>query len=38
VTLIQDNNETAEAREHSEKNWQMMLDGLKAVVEEKPPA
>jgi uncharacterized protein YndB with AHSA1/START domain len=34
VTLIQDNNETAEAREHSEKNWQAMLDGLKEVVED----
>jgi uncharacterized protein YndB with AHSA1/START domain len=34
VTLIQDNNETAEARDHSEKNWKAMLDGLKNVVEE----
>ena len=33
VTLIQDNNETAEAKDHSEKNWQSMLDGLKQVVE-----
>jgi len=33
VTLIQDNNETSEAREHSEKNWQAMLDGLKGFVE-----
>jgi uncharacterized protein YndB with AHSA1/START domain len=33
VTLIQDSNETADAREHSEKNWQAMLDGLKDVVE-----
>ncbi len=33
VTLIQDNNETPEARDHSEKNWQMMLEGLKEVVE-----
>jgi uncharacterized protein YndB with AHSA1/START domain len=38
VTLIQDNNETAEARDHSEKNWQAMLDGLKSVVEETVPA
>jgi uncharacterized protein YndB with AHSA1/START domain len=38
VTLIQDNNETPEARDHSEKNWQAMLDGLKAVVEETVPA
>ena len=33
VTLIQDSNETSEAREHSEKNWQAMLDGLKGFVE-----
>jgi uncharacterized protein YndB with AHSA1/START domain len=33
VTLIQDNNETAETRDHSEDNWQTMLDGLKNVVE-----
>jgi hypothetical protein len=32
--LIQDNNATAEARDHSEQNWQAMLDGLKTVVEE----
>jgi uncharacterized protein YndB with AHSA1/START domain len=38
VTLIQDNNETPEVRDHSEKNWQAMLDGLKAVVEESVPA
>ncbi len=34
VTLIQDNNDTAEAKDHSEGNWQTMLDGLKKVVEE----
>jgi uncharacterized protein YndB with AHSA1/START domain len=33
VTLTQDNNETDEAREHSEENWQMMLDGLKKLLE-----
>lgn len=33
VTLSQDNNETEEAREHSEKNWRMMLDGLKKLLE-----
>jgi uncharacterized protein YndB with AHSA1/START domain len=33
VTLMQDNNETPEAREHSEKNWQSMLDGLKDLIE-----
>ncbi len=34
VTLTQDNNDTVEAQEHSEQNWQTMLDGLKKVVEE----
>jgi len=34
VTLIQDNNETEEAKEHSEKNWKMMLSGLKKKLEE----
>jgi uncharacterized protein YndB with AHSA1/START domain len=33
VTLIQDNNETLESKDHSEGNWQIMLDGLKNVVE-----
>ena len=33
VTLSQDNNPTEEAREHSEKNWQTMLDGLKKLLE-----
>ena len=33
VTLTQDNNETDEAKDHSEQNWQAMLDGLKRVVE-----
>lgn len=33
VSLSQDNNETQEAREHSEKNWQMMLESLKKLVE-----
>jgi hypothetical protein len=33
VTLIQDNNETDETKDHSEGNWQTMLDGLKKVVE-----
>lgn len=33
VTLSQDNNPTDEAREHSEKNWKMMLDALKKYVE-----
>ncbi len=33
VTLSQDNNATEEAREHSEKNWNIMLDGLKKLLE-----
>jgi uncharacterized protein YndB with AHSA1/START domain len=33
VVLSQDNNPTDEAREHSEQNWRMMLDGLKKFVE-----
>jgi hypothetical protein len=33
VTLTQDKNEDEEARQHSEQNWQMMLDGLKKFVE-----
>jgi len=35
VTLTQDNNSTEEARKDSEKNWNMMLQGLKKVVESK---
>jgi uncharacterized protein YndB with AHSA1/START domain len=33
VSLTQDNNPTEEARAHSEKNWKMMLEGLKKFVE-----
>ena len=33
VALTQDNNPTEEARAHSEKNWEMMLQGLKKLVE-----
>jgi uncharacterized protein YndB with AHSA1/START domain len=33
VTLTQDNNESEEAREHSEKMWQMMLESLKKFLE-----
>ncbi len=33
VSLLQDNNETEEAREHSEKNWTMMLEGMKKLLE-----
>ena len=35
VTLTQDNNSTEDARKDSEKNWNMMLQGLKKVVESK---
>jgi uncharacterized protein YndB with AHSA1/START domain len=34
VALSQDNNSSAQAREHSEKNWAMMLASLKKYVEE----
>lgn len=33
ITLSQDGNATEEDREHSEKNWQTMLDGLKKLLE-----
>ena len=33
VSLNQDNNATEEARVHSEKNWGMMLSGLKKYLE-----
>lgn len=33
VTLTQDNNASPEAREHSEKNWTGMMDGLKKLLE-----
>ena len=33
VSLFQDNNETGQEREHSEQNWQMMLDALKKLLE-----
>ena len=33
VSLAQDNNPTEEEREHSEKNWAMMLTGLKKFLE-----
>jgi len=34
VTLSQDNNPTEQAREHSEKNWGMMLTALKQFLEQ----
>jgi uncharacterized protein YndB with AHSA1/START domain len=33
VTLTQDNNPTEQARADSQKNWEMMLAGLKSFVE-----
>jgi uncharacterized protein YndB with AHSA1/START domain len=33
VSLSQDNNGTEEERDHSRKNWEMMLGGLKKFVE-----
>ncbi len=33
VTILQDGNQSEEARAHSEKNWGMMLSGLKKVIE-----
>ena len=33
VTLTQDNNATEQARQHSQKNWEKMLSGLKELLE-----
>jgi hypothetical protein len=33
ITVTQDKNASEEEREHSEKNWSMMLDGLKKLLE-----
>ncbi|WP_129113590.1 SRPBCC family protein [Halegenticoccus tardaugens] len=33
VTLTQDNNDTEEARAHSEENWEMVLSNLKELLE-----
>ena len=35
VTLTQDNNATAEAKEQSEQNWKMMFEKLKKLLENK---
>ncbi len=35
VTLTQDKNHSEKENEESQKNWKMMLDGLKKVLEEK---
>jgi len=34
VTLIQDNNPDEKTKDHSEKNWKMMLASLKKLLEE----
>ncbi|HXS37021.1 MAG TPA: SRPBCC family protein [Flavipsychrobacter sp.] len=36
INLSQDNNPNEQAREHSEKNWEMMLQSLKKFLEENP--
>jgi hypothetical protein len=33
LSLSQDNNPTEMSREHSQKNWTMMLEGLKKLLE-----
>jgi uncharacterized protein YndB with AHSA1/START domain len=33
VSLTQDHNATAEARDHSEQNWRVVLEGLKRLLE-----
>jgi hypothetical protein len=33
VSLQQANNATEEAREHSENNWNMILEGMKKLLE-----
>jgi uncharacterized protein YndB with AHSA1/START domain len=33
ISLKQDHNESEKSREESEKNWQMMLDSMKKVIE-----
>jgi len=34
VSLTQDNNPTEQARDHSQKNWNMVLGGLKELLEQ----
>lgn len=36
VTLTQDNNATDQARQESQRNWERMLGGLKALIEGAP--
>ena len=33
ITITQDKNASEEEKQHSEKNWAMMLDGLKKLLE-----
>ena len=33
VTLVQDNNADAKSRDQSQKNWEMVLEGLKKLLE-----
>ncbi|WP_454803043.1 SRPBCC family protein [Mucilaginibacter phyllosphaerae] len=33
LTITQDNIKDEESKEHSEKNWRMMFDGLKKLIE-----
>lgn len=33
ITLAQDGNANEEARQHSQKNWEMMLESLKTLLE-----
>lgn len=35
LVVTQDNNETEEAKNHSEQNWRMVLESLKKLLEEK---
>jgi uncharacterized protein YndB with AHSA1/START domain len=37
VALSQDNNATEEARQQSQKNWEMMMTSLKTLLEKKSP-
>ena len=33
LTVIQDNNEPEKEARHSEQNWEMVMEGIKKVVE-----
>lgn len=33
LTITQDNNDSQEEADHSEQNWQVVLDGLKSLLE-----